>query len=454
MRDITHILWPRVILTALLIVSAFFHFTDIGKLGAPIFDEMYFATFASNYANELPVSDIHPPLGKILYAVPLVLSSCGLPNISFLTLGYDHAAHRMAADFDFRPFGSFPYVPLRSVSALFGLLLIVAVYAFTSAVAKNEWAGALAAFLVAFDNAILVETRAILLNGMYLSLGLLALALLLKRHALPVLGGILLGLSLSVKLIGIVFVGPLIALVVIHGLTRKEPLIARRTVGRFLLTAGITFVVLLFLLNNITLPTDSRLLLYRELSGAPTSTMAGLGTMATTSPVIKAIGTSLIELDASVSGYLVGAGAGAGQSAWYTWPFLIKPPFYAATERGGFIFLDGNPIVWALAVSGLAFFVLSLRRMRSSETKGIPALMLVSWATFSLLPFAAFVSRPAYLYHYFPALIFLVCLFSLLAVEWLSKESFTTRWIAGSILVALVIAGFVALLPFTYGFPV
>lgn len=446
--------WPRLILVVLLAASAFFHFTDIGTLGTPIFDEVYFATFASNYANTLPVSDIHPPLGKILYAVPLVLSSCGLPSISFLTLGYDHTTHRMTANFDFRPFGSFPYVPLRSVSALFGLLLVVAVYAFTSAVAKNEWAGVLAAFLVTFDNAILIETRAILLNGMYLSLGLLALALLLKRHPLPILGGILLGLSLSVKLIGIVFVGPLIALIVVHDLTRKEPLLSRRTIGRFLVAGCITFAILLFSLNNITLPTDSRLLLYRELAGTPTSTETGLGTMATTSPVIKAIGASFIELDASVSGYLVGAGAGAGQSAWYTWPFLAKPPIYAATERGGFIFLDGNPIVWALALSALIFFVLSLRRMRGTAHRGIPALMLASWAVFSLLPFAAFVSRPAYLYHYFPALIFLLCLFSLLAVEWLSRESIATRWVAGSAIVALVVAGFIALLPFTYGFPV
>jgi len=182
--------------------------------------------------------------------------------------------------------------------------------------------------------------------------------------------------------------------------------------------------------------------------------MTGLGTMATTSPIIKAIGASLIELDASVSGYLVGAGAGAGQSAWYTWPFLMEPPVYAATERGGRIFLNGNPIVWALAFSGLIFFILSLRRMRVSGTNGIPALMLVSWATFSLLPFAAFVSRPAYLYHYFPALIFFVCLFSLLAVEWLARESATVRRVAVAALIALVIAGFVALLPFTYGFPV
>lgn len=80
--------------------------------------------------------------------------------------------------------------------------------------------------------------------------------------------------------------------------------------------------------------------------------------------------------------------------------------------------------------------------------------MLVSWVAFSLLPFAAFVSRPAYLYHYFPAFLFLLSLMSVLTVERLLHEPVATRVVAGIAITALVIAGFVAVLPFTYGFPV
>jgi dolichyl-phosphate-mannose--protein O-mannosyl transferase len=446
-------LWPRLILVALVVTSAFLHFVDIGTPDTPVFDEVYFATFASDYANGHPVSDIHPPLGKILYAAPLVLGTGSVPSISFLTLGYDRLQQHLSINYSFQPFGTFPYVPLRAVSAAFGLLLIIALYAFTAAVTRNEWAGASAAFLLTFDNAFLVETRAVLLNGMYLSLGFLALALLLKRRSLPILGGILLGLSLSVKLIGIVFVGPLILLAVLHDTTRRDLLVPYRSVTRFLTAAAATFALLLFTLNNVTLPADGRILLYRELSGAPTSSGTGLGTIATTSPLLKAVGASLIELNASIQGYLVGAQSGPGRSEWYAWPLMKNPPLYAA-PNGAFIFLDGNPIVWALAAAGAVFLLLSLRRLRRTPTHAVRVLAPAAWAVFALLPFAAFVSRSAYLYHYFPALLFLIALVATLAVDWLSRETPATRWALTAGLAALVIAGFIAVLPFTYGFSV
>lgn len=58
---------------------------NISFPNSPVFDEAHFSTYAAAYALHKPHLDIHPPLGKMLYAVPLFfLSQNTYGNTAFI----------------------------------------------------------------------------------------------------------------------------------------------------------------------------------------------------------------------------------------------------------------------------------------------------------------------------------------------------------------------------------
>jgi dolichyl-phosphate-mannose--protein O-mannosyl transferase len=145
-------------------------------------------------------------------------------------------------------------------------------------------------------------------------------------------------------------------------------------------------------------------------------------------------------------------------SPWWSWPFMMRPPFYW-THGVAFQYLMGNPVVWwgsALAIVALAAQVTLgrftwLRRFRIGHS--FPSFVFYFCA---LLPFAP-LKRPLFLYHYLTAEWFGVlaaCLF--LDANGFSNAHhlFTSQprryW---CLLIAILLA-FVLVAPLTYGFEI
>jgi len=164
--------------------------------------------------------DIHPVLGKLTLAFGGWL------------LGYQ------PSDFDFsgigKDYGTLRYVPLREVSAFFGVLTVPLLYRTARVLGLSVPGALLAALFLCWDTMHVTEARLILMDSQVLFTGVLALytALCLwrtrprtpSRFLWLVLAGLGSGASISVKWTGLATPG-LIAIVSFFGLHfLKEPL--------------------------------------------------------------------------------------------------------------------------------------------------------------------------------------------------------------------------------------
>lgn len=143
--------------------------TRIWRLDSPkgiVFDELHYGKYAGLYMQNTFFFDSQPPLGKQLIALAAYLA------------GFD-------GNFKFDRIGT-PYDPIVPVSAMrvvpafFGSLLMPTVYNLLVELGLSHYAGALAAFLMIFDNAILAQSRFILMEGILMFFGLFGLLCILK----------------------------------------------------------------------------------------------------------------------------------------------------------------------------------------------------------------------------------------------------------------------------------
>ncbi|XP_076436443.1 protein O-mannosyl-transferase 1-like [Babylonia areolata] len=158
----------QVALTVVSLVSRTWH---LGLPRAVVFDELHFAKFVSLYMKRVFFFDIHPPLGKMLLA--LAGSYAGFEGeVKFERIGAE-----------FPP--SVPVEALRSVPAVLGSLVVPLVYQVAVELRLSRWAALLAASFVLLDNALLVQSRFMLMEAMLIFFSCLALLSFLKFRNLP-----------------------------------------------------------------------------------------------------------------------------------------------------------------------------------------------------------------------------------------------------------------------------
>ncbi|XP_064395458.1 protein O-mannosyl-transferase 1-like isoform X2 [Halichondria panicea] len=178
------------------------------KLDCPrniIFDEVHFGKFASYYLQRTFFFDVHPPLGKLLFA-----------GIGYLA-GYDGSFLFPSIGVEF-PF-MVPYIAMRGASALCGSLLIPCVYSIMLELGFSHRAALLAGFFTIFENSLVLQSRVIMLDSFLILFTYLSLLCFLKfyhqRHA-PfspswhkwlAYTGLALGLMLGVKYSGLLGLG-------------------------------------------------------------------------------------------------------------------------------------------------------------------------------------------------------------------------------------------------------
>ena len=153
---------------------------DLDRFPYPVFDEVHFPKFAENYLLGIPPNDGHPPLGKYLIALGIVL------------FGHNEIGDRVAS---------------AVIGAAIPLLVIGLVYRLTS----KTFLAILAGILTFADGLLLVESRYGLLNVFLVALGLGSQIFLLaglenqlerqakSRWLMLSLSGIMLGFCAGVK---------------------------------------------------------------------------------------------------------------------------------------------------------------------------------------------------------------------------------------------------------------
>ena len=454
--------WDLILLFVLSFFTRFWHLSYPGKV---VFDEAHFGLYATKYLSHQYYFDIHPPLGKILLAL-------------FGFLGGLKPGFGFEAD---SSYGNLNFLYLRFLPALLGSLLIVLVYFFVKEIGFSRKVAFFASFLLLFDNALIVQSRFILLDVVLLFFIFLSfyLFVLTKRFSFPsfkwyllnILTALSLGAAISIKWTGFGILGILWFLSIfedkIFSSLKKENLIKIGLI--FFLPLLIYFLIftLHFNLLSTSCTKDCGYVLNENLENPK---LNYFNTPPAGNLISRFFEVNKLMLASNLSSTL----SFYYQSYWYGWPFMIRPIKYfeeVGADKNSYIYFFGNPFVWWLGVAGILgylyliiknyFLKFKLRLPKSFYSPGCRFLIL--GFIFYLIPFAA-IERFMLMYHYLPALVFSVILLSvflegilemLFGFEKEDKLFFSNKkanFIFFGILF-LVFVGFLFFSPLTYGFP-
>lgn len=413
---------------------------------AVVFDETYFRTFAGHYLDGHYFFDIHPPFVKLVFA--------GLANT--FNIGAEQLIN-----------GDAEATVLRFLPALAGAALVPLVYVLIRQFGLGRRVATIGAVLVLLDNALLVESRFILMDSILLLAGFGALASYMAmrkatskvRWVWLVVTALLISVLVSTKWSGLA-VGGLVGLLwLIDGFRHKTDW--RRMVGEGLSVVLIvaTVYISLFMVHFSLL----------SKTGEGDAFMSPkFQSLLIDSPVYNkdarmAFWDKFIELNEEM--YTAQSSLNdvthPYSSRWYSWPVEARGVYYwQGPEVNGVqahIYLLGNPVVWWGSALGAAvtFLLWLLRPKLLGNRRLLVAFLLVGYAV-NFVPFA-FIDRPMFLYHYLFALVFsilLTCVLLGLLFDWQQrkygkKAVVQTTWA----IVIVVLLGFLYFLPISYGFP-
>lgn len=426
------------ILFGLALLTRFFYFNFPPEV---VFDEVHFGSFIRSYFSHENYFDIHPPLGKLIVAGFAKISQANLSEDGFKNIGHEYNKKDLFA--------------MRFLPALTSVLFVLIIYFFTLKLTGAKTAAFIAAFMVLFDNALIVHSRFILLDIFLLSFGFLAFYFLLAQENLSekfktkkclfiILSGLFLGMCYSIKWTGLSAV-LLCGLIMIYQLYKnkkwKEFFIKTAAVfGLSLLVYILIFAIHFQLLNK-----------------------PGYGDNYL-SPEFK--NKNFIEklIETNIKMYQYNAGISSEHpfaSTWKQWPFGEKPIFYwmkSGNDSGKNleIWLKSNTAVWWLAIFSVlisAFMLFSKIILKNTKEFNFPVLifLITGWLV-NFLPFV-FINRPLFLYSYFTALIFSIILFAYLFVFFLNQFKLSPKHkkIIIAALCTLIVLGYLMNFNTTYG---
>ena len=426
------------------------HFFLLGQPKEVIFDEVHFGGFSSKYITGQYFFDIHPPLGKLIIALGAQIG------------GYSDYVEKNGP-FDFskigNPYGTVPVFWFRFFPALTGALLPLILFLFLKTIKVNEGAAFFAGILIILENALLTQSRLILLDIFILFFGFLGLYLFFlareKNYQIPlvILAGISLAASFSVKFTGLAYFA--IALGILawdsFGLASKTKIflnIFKQKQKQETAVPPVHFERIL--LSTILLFFTACIIyiscFYIHFTLLPKFTPSDV-------PNGKLPFTEkFIELNKQM--YYSNSGLVAkhpDESTPAQWLTLKKPIHYwlksNPDKSTSQIVFFGNPFVWILGILGVLYFPAFWNRIKlKTEIK----LVLFFGFWLNLIPFFL-IKRLLFLYHYLGALVFSIILFSVLL--FLSEEKKRIFIPLVSMLVCLLIFSFLVFSNFTYGLP-
>ncbi|HQM35126.1 MAG TPA: phospholipid carrier-dependent glycosyltransferase [Candidatus Paceibacterota bacterium] len=440
-----------VLILILLVLASLTRFLYLGHPNQTVFDEVYFAKWVTNYYDGEFYFDIHPPLAKMMLAtLAKIFGYADAGNTNFSQIGNEYQT-------DFYKF-------LRGVESFFGVVLVLAVYALGKKMFKNKWPGFLAALLVTFDNAILVQSRFIFTDVFLLAFGVIGLYFVyrLKDHQKIdsesfvdlFFAALFLAGSILIKWTGLIFVGVGFFVLLLDRLRNKKnfTLFLKEAV-----TIGVIIVLVyfgIFAAHLLSLPYSGGSNADGFLSVRSQSALLGNQYYGQYQP--PNLVSRIVELNIA----MYKANASINQphpyaSKWYSWPIMARPIFdwQEALEGGqktARIYLLGNPLIWwlgLLCVVFIFFVLIDELRFKKKTIYFEPLLVLMIGYIFNLLPYVL-ITRPAFLYHYFPSFIFMTLMSGF--ILWFF---FKNKPVVLVLIFLVIIQSFIYFAPLSYGLP-
>ena len=423
-------LWKA--LAVLVAIGVVTHFWRLSVPHEVVFDEATFGRYVAAYCcTGERIFDVHPPHGKLLIAAAARAGGFD-GQFAFGQIGL--------------PYGDTPVLALRFVPALAGVLIPPLFLLLLTRLGASFPAALLGGLLLALDNAMLLETRIIVWDGVLVASTIAALVCFFSAMTatsgvwwrLAAAGG-LAGLAVGCKLTGLAAPG-LMALCLAFGIGgARGPLTRRAGQAAIVLAAGAFVYLAGWAIHLMVLtqpgPADS----FHPTTGRFLEDLIATH---------RAMFRENVNL----------AATHPDASAPWTWPWMKVAPYFWQ-GRGASIYLVGNPVVWwgsTVALLSLVIYAVVLRPLgfRAPETRNKgprPELALAAY----LIAFAPLwpVGRVLFLYHYLTPLVFALG-FVLL---WLDRAgAFRPGGIRDQsasyfLLIGLAMAGFLAVSPLTYG---
>lgn len=429
------------IVLVLLGISLLTHFVGLASPRQVVFDEVHFGKFITAYCcTGERFFDIHPPHAKLLIAGAAWLGGYR-GNFSFDHIGQPYDA-------------SIPVAALRSVAAITGTLFPLIVYLLLRQLKVGRVVAAIGGAVTVLDNALLIQTRLIALDGVLLcaTFGSLACYLAARKTQRATTwwyligAGALAGLAIGTKFTGLAALALLGIACGVKLLQQKTSQQYLRAVAEGLVILAAASVVYLagwalhFSLLPLPGPGDA---FHVPTTLLPPASWSISGFFHETFTLHK------IMLDAN---YNLTAGHPSA-SPWWSWPFMDIPVFYW-TDGPAQIYFVGNPVVWwgATLVFIVALLV-SVVQFGQRRRPVVPMLwMPVVGYLIAMIPLVR-VPRALFLYHYLTPLYFSL----LVALVWLERYQLRHRWPAARLrrvavsIVVIAFAGFLWISPLTYG---
>ena len=494
-------------LSAILLAAAFTRFYRLGAPDQCYFDEVYFPTTAAEilrgdnaawdfYGHE----NTHPPLSKELMAAGMAIfghqDRAGVDNHCWPD--EPDSARRTDPNWIYEPFG------WRFFGALAGVGAVFFIYLIAKKLFHSEVAALSAAFLLTFEGLVFVQSR-IATPDTYVLFFLLGSVYFLLSDQLSLrrllLSGLFLGAALASKWTAAVMIGP-ISLYLIWTLVRHLGETDRderlRVIEAVILTglavvaAGFALVALallatgdvyfdLFIISVMGLLAVFGALIPVAVSSDLRNSPRGrfylkVGLVVPLCFVLVPLAVYALSyipllqnghdvsyaLDLNKSAYDFHSSLEAThsyQSSFYEWPIMARPIFLHVTGYAK-IYSMGNPIIFWAGIPALLFVLWhALRHVRATLdettgalsisggfTKGDAPLLFVTLSYLGLwLPWAIN-PRALFLYHYLPALAFLILALAY-CVQWLWHRE--ESWGRGLAIAFLALAAVV----FAYFYP-
>lgn len=416
--------WPLVLI--LLVVGGLLHAWRLGIPREVIFDEVHFGKFVTAYCcTRERFFDIHPPHGKLLIA--------GTARL----FGYGSFDSAQGEGFDFehigKEYGEISPLPLRLFPALTGILLPLVFYGLLRQWGVSPPLAFLGGLAAVLDNALVVQTRIIALDGLLLltTFGSLLAFLLAQKTSGPkawwlyALAGALAGLAAGTKFTGLAA----LALLGVLQFSKFDFKNLKTWFLRGLVILGSALVIYM----------AGWWLHFALLTQPGSGDVWGLPSGNFWQDTVKLHQTMLS------ANYNLTA-THPDESKWWHWPLMLTSIFYWSGDQGEVIYFLGNPAVWwGTTVLFIWAFLLS----RRAEWK-------VSWVAFAgfliaMIPLMR-VPRALFLYHYLTPLFFSLAF----GLVWLERSVLRQgRRQQFLVLAALLVAVFfVIFAPLTFGLSV
>ena len=410
-------------------------FTGLGYPATVVFDEVHWGRYFSSYFTGNYYFDVHPPLGKLIYA--------GWAWLWGFRPG-----------FAFESYAAYPEdwaLVLRILPALIGSLLPLIVYRLALDFGLRKGSAFLAGFLVAIDGALVDISRFVLLDPLLLTFGFGAL--LAHRHwsrtkavRWLLLSGGLAGLTFSIKWTGATFLA-LMILFELSSLWRwREVTLGVPLLWRLL---GLVLIPAILYILQFWLHFS---LLDHSGTGDAFMTPAFQATLRESlyakDPVLEPpdFWEKFLELNRMM--YQANAGMTAGHpysSKWYSWPLMLKPIYLWQGKPLERIYLLGNPVIWWGSTVAVLTLVQATIYLGARGLNPSGRWLILGWLM-NVLPFMG-IGRVMFIYHYLSALVFAILLLAQLV-----EHAPRSRGMALAIgLMALGLYGYFS--PLTYGIP-